>query len=106
MAGDDPATDFHARSNIRRKLLLTALDDLMPPWHLKALYLIVLLRLAVLLHRGRGPRSLPDIRLAAKGKSLELTFPRGWFDEHPLTAIDLEQEAEYLEAAGFRLKVS
>jgi exopolyphosphatase/guanosine-5'-triphosphate,3'-diphosphate pyrophosphatase len=44
--------------------------------------------------------------LAAKGKSLELTFPRGWFDEHPLTAIDLEQEAEYLEAAGFRLKVS
>ena len=90
----------------RRKLLLTALDDLMPPWHLKALYLIVLLRLAVLLHRGRGPRSLPDIRLAAKGKSLELTFPRGWFDEHPLTAIDLEQEAEYLEAAGFRLKVS
>ena len=61
---------------------------------------------AVLLHRGRGPRSLPDIRLAAKGKSLELTFPRGWFDEHPLTAIDLEQEAEYLEAAGFRLKVS
>ena len=53
----------------RRKLTLAALDDLMPPWHLKALYLIVLLRLAVLLHRGRGPRSLPDIRLAAKGKS-------------------------------------
>jgi exopolyphosphatase/guanosine-5'-triphosphate,3'-diphosphate pyrophosphatase len=90
----------------RRKLLLAGLDDLMPPWHLKALYLIVLLRLAVLLHRGRGPRSLPDIRLAAKGKSVELTFPRGWLDEHPLTAIDLEQEAGYLEAAGVRLKLA
>jgi len=89
----------------RRKLLLAGLDDLMPPWHLKALYLIVLLRLAVLLHRGRGPRSLPDIRLAAKARSVELTFPRGWFDEHPLTAIDLEQEAGYLEAAGFKLKL-
>lgn len=37
---------------------------------------------------------------------MELTFPRGWLDEHPLSAIDLEQEAECLEAAGFRLKVS
>ena len=51
----------------RRKLHLDALDDLMPPWHLKALYLIVLLRLAVLLHRGRGPRSLPEIDLRRAG---------------------------------------
>jgi exopolyphosphatase/guanosine-5'-triphosphate,3'-diphosphate pyrophosphatase len=90
----------------RRKLQPLALDELPPPWHLKALYLIVMLRLAVLLHRGRGPRSLPDIRLAARGKSAELTFPRGWLAEHPLTAVDLEQEAEYLAAVGFRLKVN
>ena len=90
----------------RRKLQPTALDDLMPPWHLQALYLIVLLRLAVLLHRGRGPRSLPDIRLSAKAKCAELTFPRGWLDEHPLTAIDLEQEAAYLEAVGFKLRLA
>jgi len=90
----------------RRKLPLAGLDDLMPPWHLKALYLIVLLRLAVLLHRGRGPRSLPDIHLQVKGKQADVTFPRGWLDEHPLTAIDLEQEADYLAVAGFKLKVS
>jgi exopolyphosphatase/guanosine-5'-triphosphate,3'-diphosphate pyrophosphatase len=90
----------------RRKLQLGLLDDLMPPWHTKALYLIVLLRLAVLLHRGRGPRSLPDIRLAVQGKSAEIAVPRGWLGEHPLTAIDLEQEADYLAAAGFRLRVS
>jgi exopolyphosphatase/guanosine-5'-triphosphate,3'-diphosphate pyrophosphatase len=89
----------------RRKLSLASLDELMPPWHLQALYLIVLLRLAVLLHRGRGPRSLPDIRIAVKARGADLTFPRGWLDEHPLTAIDLEQEAGYLEAAGFKLRV-
>jgi hypothetical protein len=88
------------------KLQPGALDDLSPPWHLKALYLVVLLRLAVLLHRGRGPRSLPEIRIAARGKSAELTFPRGWLGDHPLTLVDLEQEAEYLAAVGFRLKAS
>jgi exopolyphosphatase/guanosine-5'-triphosphate,3'-diphosphate pyrophosphatase len=90
----------------RRKLPLAVLDDLMPPWHVQALYLIVLLRLAVLLHRGRGPRSLPEIRLQVKGKQVELAFPRGWLEEHPLTAIDLDQEAESLAVAGFKLRIS
>jgi exopolyphosphatase/guanosine-5'-triphosphate,3'-diphosphate pyrophosphatase len=92
--------------NHRRKLHLATLEELMPPWHVKALYLIVLLRLAVLLHRGRGPRSLPELQLAVRGRSAEIAFPRGWLAEHPLTAVDLEQEAEYMAAAGFRLKVS
>jgi exopolyphosphatase/guanosine-5'-triphosphate,3'-diphosphate pyrophosphatase len=92
--------------NHRRKLQATSLDDLMPPWHVKALYLIVLLRLAVLLHRGRGPRSAPEVRLSVQGKSAQLEFPRGWLAEHPLTQVDLDQEAEYLAAAGFRLKVA
>jgi exopolyphosphatase/guanosine-5'-triphosphate,3'-diphosphate pyrophosphatase len=93
-------------SNHRRKLQLAALDELMPPWHVKALYLIVLLRLAVLLHRGRGPRSLPDVRLAVKSRHVQLLFPRGWLAEHPLTAVDLEQEAEYLATAGIRVEVA
>jgi exopolyphosphatase/guanosine-5'-triphosphate,3'-diphosphate pyrophosphatase len=92
--------------NHRRKLLLASLDELSPPWHVKALYLIVLLRLAVLLHRGRGPRSLADIRLAVRGKSAELAFPRGWLSDHPLTVADLEQETDYLGAAGFKLKIA
>ncbi len=90
----------------RRKLDLGSIEDLVPPWHLKAEFLIVLLRLAVLLHRGRGPRSLPAIELEARGRSLEVAFPRGWLAEHPLTAADLEQEIEYLRAAGFRLRAS
>jgi exopolyphosphatase/guanosine-5'-triphosphate,3'-diphosphate pyrophosphatase len=63
------------------------------------------LRLAVLLHRGRSREALPAIRLAAKGKSLELHFPRGWLRAHPLTLADLGQEVEFLKAVAFRLRV-
>lgn len=89
----------------RRKLNVAQLEDLVPPWHLKAEFLIVLLRLAVLLHRGRGPRALPEIDLRPKGRSLDCGFPKGWLEAHPLTAADLEQEVEILRGAGFRLRV-
>jgi exopolyphosphatase/guanosine-5'-triphosphate,3'-diphosphate pyrophosphatase len=89
----------------RRKLNVAQLEELVPPWHLKAEFLIVLLRLAVLLHRGRGPRALPEIDLRPKGRSLECVFPKGWLEAHPLTAADLEQEVEILRGAGFRLRV-
>jgi len=89
----------------RRKLNVAQIEDLVPPWHLKAEFLIVLLRLAVLLHRGRGPRALPEIGLRPKGRSLECAFPKGWLEAHPLTAADLEQEVEILRGAGFRLRV-
>jgi len=88
----------------RRKMHIETLGELSPPWHLKAEFLIVLLRLAVLLHRGRSPSALPRIELRAKGKSLELSFPNGWIEDHPLTATDLENEIEYLRSAGFRLR--
>jgi exopolyphosphatase/guanosine-5'-triphosphate,3'-diphosphate pyrophosphatase len=90
----------------RRKLSLTALQELSPPWHIKVEYLILIVRLAVLLHRGRSAESLPSIQLQPKGRSLEISFPRGWLDAHPLTATDLENEIEYLKATGFRLRVS
>jgi exopolyphosphatase/guanosine-5'-triphosphate,3'-diphosphate pyrophosphatase len=90
----------------RRKLNITSIEDLIPPWHIKAEFLIVLLRLAVLLHRGRGPRALPAIELKARGRTLDAAFPKGWLAEHPLTAADLEQEADYLQAVGFRLRAT
>jgi exopolyphosphatase/guanosine-5'-triphosphate,3'-diphosphate pyrophosphatase len=89
----------------RRKVHLEELEDLSPPWHLKVEFLIVILRLAVLLHRGRSAVALPKIALQAKGRSLEMGFPRGWVDDHPLTMTDLENESEYLKSIGFRLKV-
>lgn len=90
----------------RRKLRLESLEDLNPPWHVKTEYLIVLLRLAVLLHRGRSPASLPSIELRPERRSLELVFPEGWLQEHPLTVADLERESDYLKGCGFRLRVA
>jgi exopolyphosphatase/guanosine-5'-triphosphate,3'-diphosphate pyrophosphatase len=89
----------------RRKFPRELLQDLSPPWHIKAEFLIVLLRLAVLLHRGRSAIALPQISLSAKGHSLEMAFPRGWLEDHPLTLADLELETEYLKSAGFKLKL-
>lgn len=90
----------------RRKVSASALQDLNPPWHLRAEFLIVILRLAVLLHRGRSPVALPKINLNPKSRTLEVSFPKGWIEDHPLTATDLENEVEYLKNFGFRLKVS
>ncbi len=64
-----------------------------------------LLRIAVLLHRGRSSVALPEIRLASRGDSLELRFPPGWLDDHPLTVADLQIEIEHLKSVGFRLRV-
>jgi exopolyphosphatase/guanosine-5'-triphosphate,3'-diphosphate pyrophosphatase len=89
----------------RRKVALERSEELVPPWHAKALYLIVVLRLAVLLHRGRSREPLPPIRLTPKGRSLELRFPRGWLREHALTRTDLALEVDFLKAVGFRLWV-
>jgi exopolyphosphatase / guanosine-5'-triphosphate,3'-diphosphate pyrophosphatase len=89
----------------RRKVTLERADELIPPWHDKALPLIVLLRLAVLLHRGRSREPLPTIRLVPRGKSLELHFPRGWLRAHPLTLADLGQEVDFLRPVGFRVRV-
>ena len=90
----------------RRKLQVQSLQDLTPPWHIKAEYRTVRLRLAVLLHRGRSATALPKIELHPKGRSLEIVFPKGWLDAHPLTATDLENEIEYLKGGNFRLRVS
>ena len=87
----------------RRQLSFDALEDLLPPWDRHAEFLIVLLRLAVLLHRGRSPQALPEVGLSAKGRTLTLELPPRWMKEHPLTLEDLEQERAYLKEAGFRL---
>lgn len=63
----------------------------------------VLLRLAVVLHRSRSRQSLPPLELSVSQRRLDLRFPTGWLDDHPLTQADLTAEARYLKKAGFRL---
>jgi exopolyphosphatase/guanosine-5'-triphosphate,3'-diphosphate pyrophosphatase len=87
----------------RRQLSFESLEDLLPPWDRLAEFLIVLLRLAVLLHRGRSPQPLPAVSLTVKSRNVTLELPQRWIKEHPLTLEDLEQERAYLKDAGFRL---
>lgn len=89
----------------RRKVQLAAAEELIPPWDQKAGFLVLPLRLAVLMHRGRSTAPLPNIKLTPRGRSLTLEFPRRWLKDHPLTVADLIQEVEYWKAAGFRLRV-
>jgi exopolyphosphatase/guanosine-5'-triphosphate,3'-diphosphate pyrophosphatase len=89
----------------RRKLMLEGVEELVPPWDRSAVYLIALLRLAVLLHRGRSSTALPPIELSATPRSLEMRFPAGWLRDHPLTSADLQQEVDYLRMSDFRLRV-
>jgi exopolyphosphatase/guanosine-5'-triphosphate,3'-diphosphate pyrophosphatase len=66
--------------------------------------MIRLLRIAVLLNRGRIPIKLPAVQIevdAAEDMTLEIS--QDWLDNHPLTAADLEQEAELIGSVGYEL---
>ena len=88
----------------RGKFSDAAWNELPEGWVEPIQRLAVLLRIAVLLHRSRVERARPRIALTAGRRSLELQFPKGWIEEHPLTAADLELEADYLKDVDFKLK--
>ena len=65
-----------------------------------------LLRLAVLLNRGRMPIEVPEIRVKIETKGpMLLEISGAWLDDHPLTAADLEQEAEMLAAVDQEMRI-
>jgi len=69
------------------------------------LKLLVVLRLATRLHRGREDTLTPP-NLQVDGRQLTLQFSPNWLTENPLTQLDLEVEAKRLEGAGFSLILS
>ena len=87
----------------RRKFPTGVIAALPPNWSPWTERLAMPLRLSVVLHRSRSPLPLPPIELSAAKSTLDLRFPPGWLDEHPLTRADLETEADYLQDAGYRL---
>jgi len=88
----------------RRKPAIEEADELAPPWDKRAPAMTLMLRLAVLLHRGRSSVALPPIKLLARADALEMRFPPEWLDDHPLTVADLHVEIEQLKSVGFRLR--
>lgn len=68
--------------------------------------LCLILRLSVILNRSRDEVRLPALSLHVEGKQMQLTFPEGWFPQHPLTEADLQQEQDYLKQIDISLSVS
>jgi exopolyphosphatase/guanosine-5'-triphosphate,3'-diphosphate pyrophosphatase len=60
----------------------------------------------VLLNRSRSRQALPKFSITAKGDVLQIKFPRGWLNKHPLTQADLDQEIKYLKAAKIKLRLA
>jgi len=90
------------RRRIRRQLL----SDFSEKDKSSLLRLCVLLRLAVLLNRGRGDSPPPEVVLNVQAAdSLSLKLKHESFDDYPLTLSELMAEAERLETAGFRLSL-
>jgi exopolyphosphatase/guanosine-5'-triphosphate,3'-diphosphate pyrophosphatase len=60
-----------------------------------------LLRLAVLLNRGRLPEEMPPVQLSMESvRDMKLEISAAWLENHPLTAADLEQEFYLLKKAA------
>ena len=82
------------------------IGDLPHQWVRTTERLAVLLRLAVILNRSRSPDPPPEVTVEAGKRSLRVSFASEWLAAHPLTRTDLEQEKEWLEAAGYALEFS
>lgn len=69
------------------------------------LILACILRLGVVLHRGRSEAAVAPVSIRVGGAKIELTFLSDWLTHHPLTRLDLEQECEFLAETPFSLEI-
>ncbi|MEH6624940.1 MAG: exopolyphosphatase [Motiliproteus sp.] len=91
----------------RRKLPLQDLELLRRDKDPAILDLLILLRMAVLLHHSRQADLIPEFQLTlTAGSDLSVGFPEGWLQDHPLTQADLELEEGYLRSLCIELKYS
>jgi len=89
----------------RRAITLPIIEALPERLLLPTLRCAILLRLAVLLHRGHDRDALPSIRFAVNDKDLKLRLPERWLVTHPLTRADLDGEREELAEIGYTLGI-
>lgn len=87
----------------RQRFRMNAFEDLVEPVRTPGVHLCILLRLAVLFHRGRTDEQVPDLVIRVEKNFVELHFPYGWLDQHPLTQADLGKEYDYLKDANIKL---
>ncbi len=89
----------------RRKVRSEVFADLRGKQAHLAQRLAILLRISVVLNRGRRRPPHPPTRVDAHKKGLRLVFPAQWRKEHPLTARDLASHVAAIESLGVALKL-
>jgi exopolyphosphatase/guanosine-5'-triphosphate,3'-diphosphate pyrophosphatase len=67
--------------------------------------LIFALRLAALLYRNRAEAAPPQLACRMTDSGFEVSLPRDWLEQHPLTESALEDEADEWRTLGRRLEV-
>ena len=87
----------------RSKFRIDRFDSLMKPFINAGKHMCVLLRIAVLLHRGRTDQEIPQFAITVEDVHINLQFPKGWLDQHGMTLADLIKEISYLDTAGYKL---
>ncbi len=88
----------------RRKINVEAFDPFRKTEKLRVLRLLALLRLAVLIHRGRHTTNLDRFKLKVKEDQLTVTVDQEWLEENPLTSAELQAESDRLLLINFKLK--
>ncbi len=88
----------------RRKIIVSEFDSLQKAERARVVKLLGLLRLAVLIHRGRHTVKLEQFKLKVKEDQLSVSVDEHWLEENPLTGAELAAEADRLLLVNFKLK--
>ncbi|MEJ2478560.1 MAG: exopolyphosphatase [Acidihalobacter sp.] len=89
----------------RRKFNAKLFEPLPSGLRPRVIRLAVLLRLAVVLQRGRGADEVTLERLEAADGKLTLTLETGWQERYPLTQADLENEQKVFKGVNVGLEL-
>jgi len=91
----------------RRKIREDRIKDLPKANRSAVLWLVIILRLAVLLNRSRSSEPVPPVVLKLKDGKLLFTYPQGWLRANPLSRADLSEERRHLKHfVDLRVKAS
>lgn len=90
----------------RHRIDAARFDVLPRTWRETGLKLLIILRLAVLLNRGRSSGTQSNVKVSAQANQLSLRFDPDWLEANPLTAVDLEREQDLLAQIDYRLVVN
>lgn len=91
--------------NQRRKLDMETFTSFSDEEQFRLGSMLAIIRIAVLLHRGRHDSTASKLDYKIKENQLTILADEQWLAQHPLTAAKLTREAEHLRDIDIRLKV-